>query len=204
MKIYLLLLISFFGIFSISLGQNAVEKEIQTRLILAEDGERIQIPEGTHAISKTLSLDEKSNVVIEGAGMDKSTLTFKAQKEGAEGLRITNSKNITIRNLTIQDASGDNIKAMNVDGITFENVRVEWTGKPKKTNGAYGIYPVSCNKVLIEGCEAIGASDAGIYVGQSHDIVVRNSRAYHNVAGIEIENSTLADVYNCEATENTG
>ncbi|MDW3645670.1 MAG: parallel beta-helix domain-containing protein [Bacteroidia bacterium] len=204
MKIYLLLLISFFGIFSISVGQNAVEKEIQTRLILAEDGERIQIPEGTHSISKTLSLDEKTNVIIEGAGMDKSTLTFKSQKEGAEGLRITNSKNIIIRNLTIQDASGDNIKAMNVDGISFENVKVEWTGKPKKTNGAYGIYPVSCKKVLIDGCEAIGASDAGIYVGQSHDIVVRNSRAYRNVAGIEIENSTLADVYNCEATENTG
>ncbi|MEO0474123.1 MAG: parallel beta-helix domain-containing protein, partial [Bacteroidota bacterium] len=28
--------------------------------------------------------------------------------------------------------------------------------------------------------------------------------AYHNVAGIEIENSTMADVYDCEATQNTG
>lgn len=61
-----------------------------------------------------------------------------------------------------------------------------------------------CTNVLIEGCTAIGASDAGIYVGQSKNIIVRNSRAYHNVAGIEIENSLMADVYDNESTENTG
>lgn len=51
---------------------------------------------------------------------------------------------------------------------------------------------------------AIGASDAGIYVGQSNQIIVRNSRAEYNVAGIEIENSTYADVYDNVATNNTG
>ena len=40
---------------------------------------------------------------------------------------------------------------------------------------------------------AIGASDAGIY-GQSKNIIVRNSVAQYNVAGIEIENSYYADV----------
>lgn len=204
MKIKLLLLAFLFGISSSLFAQNPMEKEIQTKLILAKDGEKISIPAGQHQMAKTLSMDEKKNITIEGAGMDKTILSFKGQKEGAEGLRITNAENITIRNITLQDASGDCIKAMNVAGITFENVKVEWTGKPKKTNGAYGIYPVSCSKVMIDGCVAIGASDAGIYVGQSHDIVVRNSKAYRNVAGIEIENSTLADVYNCEATENTG
>lgn len=58
--------------------------------------------------------------------------------------------------------------------------------------------------ILIEGAVAIGASDAGIYVGQSSQIIVRNSRAEYNVAGIEIENSTFADVYNNVATNNTG
>ena len=51
---------------------------------------------------------------------------------------------------------------------------------------------------------AIGSSDAGIYVGQSSQIIVRNSRAEFNVAGIEIENSTYADVYDNVATNNTG
>jgi parallel beta-helix repeat protein len=51
---------------------------------------------------------------------------------------------------------------------------------------------------------AVGASDAGIYVGQSKHIIVRNSKAYQNVAGIEIENSWYADVYENEAFNNTG
>src|SRR5262249_41727954 len=86
----------------------------------------------------------------------------------------------------------------------FRNVRAEWTGGPKETNGSYGLYPVECTGVVIDGCTAIGASDAGVYVGQSEDIVVRNCTARQNVAGIEVENSTGADDFDTLATENTG
>ena len=58
--------------------------------------------------------------------------------------------------------------------------------------------------VLIEGSVVKGASDAGIYVGQSTNIIVRDNRAEGNVAGIEIENSTGADVYGNTATGNAG
>jgi parallel beta-helix repeat protein len=71
-------------------------------------------------------------------------------------------------------------------------------------NGSYALYPVSCEKVLIEECIARGASDAGIYVGQSRIIIVRNNKAFENVAGIEIENSIDADVFGNEAYHNTG
>ena len=57
---------------------------------------------------------------------------------------------------------------------------------------------------LIEDCEAIGASDAGIYVGQSKNIIVRRCKAMRNVAGIEIENCTDADVYENTTTQNAG
>src|SRR5262249_20376528 len=56
----------------------------------------------------------------------------------------------------------------------------------------------------IEECEASGASDAGIYVGQSQNIIVRRCRAERNVAGIEIENCDDADVYDNTATDNAG
>ena len=182
-----------------------VQKKLQTQLITAEAGEVIQLPEGSFHFDRSLSLDNKKNITIKGAGKDKTFLSFKGQVEGAEGLLITNCEQITVEGLTVQDAKGDGIKAMKVNGITFRDVRTEWTRKkPNKQNGAYGFYPVSCANVLIEDCEAIGASDAGIYVGQSHNIIVRRSRAYQNVAGIEIENSTMADVYECEAIENTG
>lgn len=77
---------------------------------------------------------------------------------------------------------------------------MEWTNGPDANNGAYGVYPVSSKNVLIEGVTVRGAADAGIYVGQSEDIVVRNSLAEYNVAGIEIENSFRADVYGNTAT----
>ena len=46
---------------------------------------------------------------------------------------------------------------------------------------------------------SIGASDAGIYVGQSSQVVVRTSRAERNVAGFELENTKGAELYDNEA-----
>jgi parallel beta-helix repeat protein len=61
-----------------------------------------------------------------------------------------------------------------------------------------------CENVVIDSCTAIGASDAGIYVGQSKYIQVKNCYASQNVAGIEIENSLYAEVFNNQAEQNTG
>ncbi|MCF6287348.1 MAG: right-handed parallel beta-helix repeat-containing protein, partial [Candidatus Hydrogenedentes bacterium] len=88
--------------------------------------------------------------------------------------------------------------------IVIRRVRTEWTRGPNVNNGAYGIYPVHTTHTLIEDSVAIGASDAGIYVGQSRHVVVRNNRAEYNVAGIEIENCHGADVINNVVTNNTG
>jgi parallel beta-helix repeat protein len=185
-------------------AQKDIQKKIQTQFIMAENGSTITLDEGSFRFTGSLSMEGKKNISIKGRGKDKTILSFKGQTDGAEGIRISNAENITLEDLTVQDSKGDAIKTMNVMGITFRNVKTEWTGEPKAENGSYGLYPVQCEKVLIEGCEAIGASDAGIYVGQSKDIIVRKSRAYHNVAGIEIENSLNAEVYDNEATENTG
>ncbi|GAB4407228.1 MAG: hypothetical protein OHK0039_09560 [Bacteroidia bacterium] len=186
------------------LAQEDLPKTLQRQLIMAEPGDTIRIPAGTHRIVASLSMDDKEDVVIMGEGMDRSILSFKGQQEGAEGLHISHSRNIRLVGFTVQDAPGDCIKVKDTEGISFYDVRTAWTGRPSKKNGAYGFYPVSCTQVRIDHCEAIGASDAGIYVGQSHDIVVSHCKAVNNVAGIEIENSTLADVYECEAYMNTG
>jgi parallel beta-helix repeat protein len=185
-------------------AQPAIQKKIQTQLIMAENGSIIELEEGNFQFTASLSMEDKKNIIIRGKGMDKTILSFKGQTEGAEGLRVSNAENITIENMTLQDSKGDLVKTMNVKGITFRNVKAEWTGKPSAKNGGYGIYPVQCEGVTIDGCMAIGASDAGIYVGQSKNIEVKNSKAYHNVAGIEIENSLNASVHDCEAYENTG
>lgn len=182
----------------------SIEQSLKTKFITANDGDTILIPEGHYKFKGTIWLDGKTNITIKGAGIDRTFLSFKGQEEGAEGLKISNCENISILDLTLQDSKGDLIKAQKVDGLSFINVKTEWLGEPNEENGAYGFYPVDCKNVLLDGCIAIGASDAGIYVGQSINIVVRNCTAYNNVAGIEIENCIKADVYNCLAHENTG
>ncbi len=106
--------------------------------------------------------------------------------------------------MAIEDTKGNGLKSLKANNIVLRRVRAEWTGGPKATNGAYGLYPVSSENVLVEECIAIGGSDSGIYVGQSRNVIVRNCKAYYNVAGIEIENCHNAEVYGCEATRNTG
>ncbi len=185
-------------------AQADAEKKLQTQLILAEEGDTIRIPEGRYSLRGTLSLDDKKNITLLGAGQDKTILSFKNQQQGAEGLRITNAENIVIEGITLEDSKGDLIKTQTVRGLTLRDVTARWTGKPAKTNGSYAFYPVQCQRVVIERCTAIGASDAGIYVGQSDSVWVRNCVAKNNVAGIEIENTTNAWVYENQAFDNTG
>ncbi len=203
-KVTIICFIAFMGLSAEAVAQKDFQKKYQTQMILAEPGTVIELPEGTFTLTNTLSLEGKKNITIRGKGIDKTILSFKGQTDGAEGLRVSDGSNILLEGFTIQDAKGDAIKTMHIIGITFHEVKVEWTGTPGPENGGYGLYPVQCENVLIDKCQAIGASDAGIYVGQSKDIIVRNSKAFHNVAGIEIENSLRAEVYENEAVENTG
>ncbi|MDH4570129.1 hypothetical protein E8E95_25920 [Pseudomonas sp. BN414] len=178
------------------------QKDLQARLIKAKPGSVIEIPAGKWQLDRGLSL-KVSGVTLKGAGMDKTILSFKGQKAGAEGL-LVDASDFTIEDLALEDSKGDALKVVGGKNIIIRNVRTEWTNGPATENGAYGIYPVQTENTLIEGVVAIGASDAGIYVGQSRNVVVRNSRAERNVAGIEIENTIGADVYDNVATGNTG
>ena len=178
------------------------QERIQEALILANPGDTIQLISGNYELEDSLSLDIDGITVI-GDGHEYTILNFANQKSGAQGLMVT-SDDVILRDFAVIDAKGDAIKVKGSNGISFINVRTEWTGGPKSTNGAYGLYPVESKNVLIDGCIAIGASDAGIYVGQSENIIVRNSIAKFNVAGIEIENSYYADVYDNIAENNTG
>ncbi|MDX1499491.1 MAG: parallel beta-helix domain-containing protein [Woeseiaceae bacterium] len=183
-------------------ADEAFQKALQLELIQAQPGDVITIPAGVHAVRRGLSLNV-SGVTLRGEGMDRSILSFAGQVQGAEGLLVSAS-DFTIEDLAIEDTAGDGLKINEGQNIVIRRVRVEWTSGPDESNGAYGIYPVQVENLLLEESVAIGASDAGLYVGQSQNVVVRNNRVEHNVAGIEIENTTNADVYGNVATGNTG
>ena len=179
-----------------------IQLTVQEAFILAEEGTVFEFAEGVYHFDMGLSIDV-NNVTVRGAGHDKTIWSFKNQDAGAEGLYVT-SDGVTLEDFAIEDTKGNCFKSNGVENLVLRNVRTEWTGGALETNGAYGLYPVSSKNVLIDGCIAIGASDAGIYVGQTENVIVRNSRAEYNVAGIEIENCHGADVYNNVSTNNTG
>ena len=183
-------------------ASDTFQADLQTALIQAEPGSRIELPAGTFAMSDGLSLDV-DGVTLTGAGQEETILDFSGQRGSGEGLLVT-SDDVTLENFTIRETKGDGIKSKGADRIIYRDLKVEWLGEPDEENGAYGVYPVESSDVLVERVRVSGASDAGIYVGQSDNIIVRNSVAENNVAGIEIENSTHAEVYANEVTKNAG
>ncbi|MBA3896995.1 MAG: right-handed parallel beta-helix repeat-containing protein [Sphingomonadaceae bacterium] len=185
----------------VAAGPNAQER-LQTALIDAKPGDVVRLGSGRFALTDGLSLDV-DRVTIRGAGLGATVLDFKGQKASGEGLLVT-SDDVVLTGFAVEDARGDAIKSKGADRIVYHDLRVEWTGGPKPTNGAYGVYPVASQDVLIDHVTVRGASDAGIYVGQSRHIIVRNSTAEYNVAGIEIENSFEADVHDNLSTHNAG
>ncbi len=177
-------------------------RKLQGELLDAKPGSVIEIPSGHYHLDRGLSL-RVNGVTIHGAGMEQTILSFRNQTSGPEGL-LAQASDFTIEGLTIEDTQGDALKVNSGENITIRDVRVRWTDGPKTSNGAYGLYPVKTKNVLIENSQSFGAADAGIYVGQSHDVVVRGCRVEQNVAGIEIENTINADVHDNVATGNTG
>jgi len=182
-------------------GPNAAE-ELAEALILAEPGDTVWLGFGRYELTDGLTLDV-DDVSLRGMGPDSSILSFTGQQGSGEGLLVTSDR-VILDGFAVENPKGDGVKSKGSDQITFSNLRVEWMNGPDEKNGAYGVYPVSSKNVLIDRVTVRGAADAGIYVGQSQDIIVRNSVAEYNVAGIEIENSFRADVYGNIARHNTG
>ncbi|MFN3749628.1 MAG: parallel beta-helix domain-containing protein [Sphingorhabdus sp.] len=178
------------------------QTRLQEALISAAPGDVVELGTGRFKLTDGLSLDVPK-VTVRGNGSGQTILDFTGQLGAGEGLLVT-SDDVVLRDFAVENTKGDGIKSKGANRIVYYQIRVEWTGGPKETNGAYGIYPVESHDVLVDSVLVRGASDAGIYVGQSRNIVVRNSVALENVAGIEIENSYDADVHDNLATKNTG
>lgn len=179
------------------------EEAILDALFSLTDGACVSLKEGYYKF-ENVSISGVKNVTFKGAGMDKTILDFSGQISGGEGVNVFDVTDFTIRDMKLIESEGDLLKVRNGTNVNMINVATVWSSETDSTTGAYAIYPVLCKNVLIDGCYAQGASDAGIYVGQTQGVIVRNSEAFGNVAGCEIENTTNAEVYDNEFHGNTG
>ncbi|MBZ2190001.1 right-handed parallel beta-helix repeat-containing protein [Alcanivorax sp. JB21] len=205
-------------------GDDATQRALEA-FIAAGPGDDIEFAPGYYEMDTGLVLQHGENVTIRGAGRDATVLNFR-DANTAEGILVSNTRGVTLRDMSVVDTPGDGIKVKGSDFVNFIDLRMLWSSNDLRvtasnvpaslhwdcpdnyvvssSNGRYAIYPVESRNILVDNVEAIGASDAGIYVGQSNDVIIRNSRAAFNVAGFEIENTNRADQYDNLAECNTG
>jgi len=110
--------------------------------------------------------------------------------------------NVLLQGFEVNNFDENDVYTVGVVGITYRDMVTRGPGISGVTR--YGLFPILSDGVLIDDCLATGISDAGLYVGQSINIVVRNSEVHSSVAGIEIENSANAEVHDNYAHDNAG
>lgn len=187
------------------------QAQMLAALFDAHEGDTVELCAGEYNMTTGLILHSKRGITIKGAGKDKTKLSFDGS-DSAEGINVSYSDGVTIQGLTVEDTPGNGIRIFRSRYVTLRDVGAGWSDRDPETdghqvspsNGAYALYPVECRHVLIEDSYAYGSSDAGVYVGQSSDIVVRRTLAKYNVAGYEFENTYRAIFEDNVATENTG
>jgi parallel beta-helix repeat protein len=158
---------------------------------------------GTYSLDNQVTIRGANQIAIVGQGMDDTILDFGVATAQINGIDAI-ADDFLVQDLTVLDVPKDGIRVEDSDGVTYRRIKATWSTPGESTNGAYGIYPVRCQNVLVEDSVAEHSSDAGLYVGQCRNVIVRNNLVSNNVAGLEIENTQYADVYNNTAEDNTG
>lgn len=183
-------------------GDN-ITADLLLALFDAPAGSTVVMPKGSFVVDETITVANANELTLTGYGITDTKLDFTGAT-GDDAFRFEAGLDITIRDFGVYEANKNGIKVVGVNGVHLTYTATIWEGALEADNGAYGLYPLQSQNILMEHNYARGSADAGIYVGQSNNIVVRNNIAKENVAGIEIENSNNADVYNNLAVGNTG
>lgn len=166
---------------------------IQDGLDLAVSGDTVLVLPGEY--HETLTLD-MPGITLLGQIENGKKPVLDGKEVISDGL-VGSGSDFEIRNFIVKNFTANGLMLDGAKNIVFRDLDCDNTG-------LYGVYPVGCIGVTVERCTVTRVKDAGIYVGQSKDIVVRDCKAFANVTGIEIENSVNAIVENNDVTNNTG
>jgi parallel beta-helix repeat protein len=172
----------------------AAGQSIQAAVDRALPGDTILVEPGVY--HETVYVDTP-NLTIKGIVQGDDRPWLDGEKVLSDGFNTTGD-DFTLEGFGIRDYIGNGVLTTGAQRLVYRDLIIQ-------DAGIYGIYPVETTDVLVEKCIVSGIADAGIYVGQSRGpIIVRDNIAFKNVTGIEIENSTNAEVYNNHVYDNTG
>ncbi len=160
---------------------------IQEAVNQAQPGDTIRVAPGTYRESVLVELPNLT-LIGQAAGGRRPVLTGEGEREN--GLVVCAAA-LRFEGFELRDYTKNGVLVQSTSNITLRDLVADHTGE-------YGLFAVRSSRVVIEGSVAIGASDTGIYVGQSQEVTVSNNEATQNVSGFEIENSSevvLVDNY---------
>ncbi|NIW35419.1 MAG: hypothetical protein GWN32_02365 [Gemmatimonadetes bacterium] len=174
-------------------------QSIQSAIDAAEAGDRIFVRPGVYREALRI---EKPDIALVGLGRrigssGAAVVVIEDPGDEENGIYVDgNGDGVELVNLTIRGFEENGALLYGVDGFLLSELIAE-------DDGEYGLFPVHSQNGVIERSVASGHSDTGIYVGQSTDVVIRDSRAFGNVNGFEIENSSRIQAFGNEAFGNT-
>ncbi len=166
---------------------------IQDVVDRAQPGDTVEIPYGVYHEKVVVDI---SNLTIRGIPNNNGDYpVFDGQGVLPEGI-LSSGNNFEVSHLKFINFTSNGVLVEGVTGVHMHHLWAENTG-------VYGLYPVQSTDIVIEDSVVIGANDAGIYAGQSVQVVIRNNEVYENVLGIEVENTVDSEIYGNHAHDNT-
>lgn len=175
------------------------ESELQAAISTLKKGDAIAFKRGQFDLTQPLTIAQP-DVTVRGEGVERTVLSFRGQTSAGPSLRVTGS-GAELQDFVVRDAPGDALALDGANGAEAQELVVEWT-QSQRGNGPRGLSVLNAHDVLVDHVAVRGASEAGIFVGASQNIVVQKNRAERNVAGILVANSAAVDVIGNIANDN--
>jgi len=179
---------------------------IQSAVDAAHPGDTVRVHTGTYLESVVVSKPHLAivgapgnHVVIQNPGVESIGIFITADPTAPPSetsVPTATLNGFTLSNVTVTGFQFDGVLLVGVKNFVLSNVTAI-------NNDEYGLFPIFSARGTIVNCTASGSNDTGIYVGQSHDVVITHNEAFDSVNGIEIENSTRVVATNNNVHDNT-